>query len=208
MSRRKKARRRKDYSINQLINYAVIIFVFSIVGFFLKYKEKIVAYQFVALAIVLAIAVFVLIISFILKKRRVNYETDYFNEDKYLWTLRGMPHEEFEKQIAAMFTRLGYKAEHTGHSHDGGIDVIAKKDGEKYLIQCKHYLTKDKVGVEAVRAFRGVVAENNAKKGFFITTNKFTLEARKEFEDNPRVELVDDLDLVKHYYMPSLEKKG
>src|SRR3989338_2434313 len=44
-----------------------------------------------------------------------------------LYWLRGMQPSEFGKYVADLFTRLGYKAEVVGRSHDGGIDVIAEK---------------------------------------------------------------------------------
>jgi len=81
---------------------------------------------------------------------------------------------KFEDYIANLFGRLGYNAQAVGKSHDGGIDVIAKKDGIKHYIQCKKYITSQ-AGVGAVRDFYGALADHLTQgKGYFIITNKFT----------------------------------
>jgi restriction system protein len=119
-------------------------------------------------------------------------------------SLRGMKPDEFEEYIAELFSRLGFKAEAIGRSHDGGIDVIAEKDGIKHHIQCKKFITQE-VGVGAVRDFYGAIADHLAKgKGYFITTNKFTLEAEKFAEDKP-IELIDEQKLIKYIRLAEKE---
>jgi len=121
------------------------------------------------------------------------------DNDLIRW-LRGMKPDEFEEYIANLFTRLGYKAEKVGGSHDGGIDVVIKKDGETGYIQCKKFITKE-VPVGAVRDFYGAFVSHLASsKGYFISTNKFTLEAIKFAEDKP-IELVDQFKLIKYIKM-------
>lgn len=51
--------------------------------------------------------------------------------------LRAMNPTEFEIYIADLFQRLGYKTEAIGGSHDGGIDVVAEKDGIKHIFSVK-----------------------------------------------------------------------
>jgi len=93
-----------------------------------------------------------------------------------------------------------------GRSHDGGIDVIAEKDGKKNYIQCKKFITS-KVPVGAVRDFYGALADRVANgKGYFITTNKFTLEAEKFAEDKP-IELIDGFELVRYIRMAEKDTK-
>lgn len=188
--------RKKYYKSNDPISGLIFIFLLGIVGIIIKHKEQAKFYSY----IFLGLALIFFVVWFYLKKRNkmkiINYESD----DSLLYTLRGMPPKEFEKEIANMFSRLGYKTEHIGKSHDGGIDVIAKKDGDEYLIQCKKHLTSV-AGVQDVRAFNGVVSARLAKKGFFITTNGFTPEAEQEFKNNPRIELVDRFKLLEYYKM-------
>ncbi len=116
------------------------------------------------------------------------------DQEQIQW-LRGLKPTEFEEYIAHLFTRLGYKANAVGKSHDGGIDVIAAKNGITNYIQCKKYITS-KVPVSAVRDFYGALANKLANgKGYIITTNTFTLEAEKFAEDKP-IELIDGFELI------------
>lgn len=128
-------------------------------------------------------------------------EGDKWRSDRdFLQWLRGMKPYEFENYIADLFSRLGYKAEAVGQSHDGGIDVIADKDGIRNYIQCKKFITSE-VRVGDVRDFYGALADHLSNgKGYFITTNKFTLEAEKFAEDKP-IELVDGYKLIKYIKM-------
>jgi len=120
--------------------------------------------------------------------------------------LRGMKPDEFEEYIADLFSKLGYKTEVTGGAYDEGIDVIAEKDGIKHYVQCKKFITQE-VGVGAVRDFYGAIADRLANgKGYFITTNKFTLEAERFAEDKP-IELIDGFRLIEYIRLAEKEKK-
>jgi len=111
--------------------------------------------------------------------------------------LRTMSPGDFERYIADLFTRLGYRSAAVGGSHDGGVDVVIEKDGVKSYVQCKKYITS-RVGVSEVRDFYGSLADRLAEgKGYFITTNSFTLEAEKFAEDKP-IELVDQHVLLRY----------
>ena len=127
------------------------------------------------------------------------------DRDLLTW-LRGMKPSEFENYIADLFSRLGYKARAVGQSHDGGVDVIAEKDGITNYIQCKKFITSA-VPVGAVRDFYGSLADHLANgQGYFITTNKFTLEARRFAEDKP-IELIDGFGLIRYIRMAKKDEK-
>lgn len=145
-----------------------------------------------------------IVIPKIIKKWKTNrkfkngekYRSD---EDLIRW-LRGMKPDEFEEYIANLFNQLGYKTEKVGGSYDGGIDVIIKKDEEVGYIQCKKFITRE-VPVGAVRDFYGAfIGKLATSKGYFISTNKFTLEAIRFAEDKP-IELVDHFKLIKYIKM-------
>lgn len=119
------------------------------------------------------------------------------NDRQLIKWLRSMKPDEFEDYIADLFRRMGYKTKVTGGSYDEGVDVVAEKDGIEYYIQCKKFITQN-VTVGAVRDFYGAIADHLAKgKGYFITTNKFTLEAESFAEDKP-IELIDSFKLIKY----------
>lgn len=131
------------------------------------------------------------------RKTRFKHVQGFLSDRELLLRLRDMHPGEFEEYIADLFSKLGYKTETVGGSHDEGIDVIAEKDGIKHYIQCKKFITQV-VSVGAVRDFYGAITDHLAKgKGYFITTNKFTLEAEKFAEDKP-IELIDGQKLIKY----------
>lgn len=114
-----------------------------------------------------------------------------------IW-LRGLSPKEFEEYISDLFLKMGYDTKVVGGSYDGGIDVIAEKNGIKHYIQCKKYFQSHKVGPGEVREFYGAIAHKLASgKGYFITTNIFTLAAERFAEDKP-IELIDGYKLVEY----------
>ena len=71
--------------------------------------------------------------------------------------------------------------------------------GLTMYFECKRY--KDPVGSEKMRNFRGAM-QGRANKGLFITTSKFTIEAKKEAtrEGTDLIDLLDGeqvIDLLK-----------
>lgn len=119
--------------------------------------------------------------------------------------LRGMEPSEFENYIADLFSRLGYNAKAVGGPRDGGIDVVIEKEGVKHYIQCKKFITSQ-VTVGDVRDFYGALVDHFADgKGYFITTNTFTLDAEKFVEDKP-IELVDGDKLIRYIKMAKKDK--
>ena len=128
-----------------------------------------------------------------------------FNSDKdILEKLRKLKPAEFEDYIAFLFSKLGFITEKVGGSYDGGIDVIATKDGAKHYIQCKKYISSQ-VGVGAIRDFYGALTDKTAdEKGYFITTNKFTLEAEK-FAETKLIELIDGYKLLQYIKMAKMD---
>lgn len=102
----------------------------------------------------------------------------------------GLGWREFEHLIGEAFRRKGYSITETGgKGADGGIDLILRKGGEKYLVQCKHWRSM-KVGVPVVREFFGAMAVEGAAGGFVVTSGQFTAEA-KTFAEGRNIELVD-----------------
>ena len=102
---------------------------------------------------------------------------------------------EFEGLIRTMLERMGFSAQTTKASGDGGVDVVAELDrpitGGRYLIQCKRLSADSPVAAPTVREFYGaVVADTRAVKGILITTSGFTEQA-KEFANKVGLELID-----------------
>jgi tetratricopeptide (TPR) repeat protein len=102
---------------------------------------------------------------------------------------------EFEGLITQLLERMGFRAEMTKASGDGGVDIVATLDqpvsGGRYLIQCKRYAPDSLVGAATVREFYGALtADQRAVKGILITTSRFTAQA-KEFASPLPMELIE-----------------
>lgn len=151
--------------------------------------------------------VIIIIIAIWRRKIRFKGVQGFLSDRELLLKLRGMNPKEFEEYIADLFSKLGYKTEVVGGGYDRGVDVIASKDGLKHYIQCKKYITSV-VGVNEVRDFYGAVADHLAQaKGYFISTNKFTLEAEKFAEDKP-IELIDGQRLIEYIRLTEKESSS
>ncbi|MGA8147492.1 MAG: restriction endonuclease [Gallionellaceae bacterium] len=104
--------------------------------------------------------------------------------------LNGMPWQEFEMLVGEAFRRRGYTVTETGgRGADGGVDLILRKDGEKFLVQCKQWKAY-KVGVTIIRELYGVMAADGAAGGFVVTSGDFTQEAIS-FAEGRNIDLID-----------------
>lgn len=84
---------------------------------------------------------------------------------------------------------MSNSGENDGAGPDGGIDLVLRKGGEKYLVQCKQWRAF-KVGVPVVRELYGVMAAKGAAGGFVVTSGRFTKEA-EDFASGRNVKLLD-----------------
>ena len=92
---------------------------------------------------------------------------------------------QFEEVVAEIFRDQGFEVELTKRTRDGGKDIIALSKDKlgfttKYIIECKHYSEKNKVGVDVVRGLYGVKnSRSGGNIGIIVTTSTFTSDARK-----------------------------
>lgn len=107
--------------------------------------------------------------------------------------LDGINWRDFELLVGEHFRRQGFAVEETAGGADGGIDLIAMKNGEKYLIQCKQWKAY-KVGVKVVRELLGVMVGDAATGGFVVTSGTFTRDAVIFAKDN-NITLLDGKSL-------------
>ncbi|MDQ2736509.1 MAG: restriction endonuclease [Pseudomonadota bacterium] len=104
--------------------------------------------------------------------------------------LHEMSWAEFELLVGEAFRLQGYVvAETGGGGADGGVDLILRKDKEKFLVQCKQWKAF-KVGVTVVRELYGVMASQGVAGGFVVTSGTFTDEA-SVFADGKNVKLLN-----------------
>lgn len=193
--------RRKRYSVEDSLENifatAATFLVIGLLAWIYTHPRESMIYAGIAFGILIAGG-----IGYVFWRRKHNPGSLEMDEEKILYMLKGMTPARFEVEMANMFTALGYRTELTGGSGDGGIDVVAEKNGKRYFIQCKKFITRE-VTPHDVRDFLGAITNvnNPAERGFFITTNKFTIAAERAAEGNARIELIDGRELVRYYKM-------
>ncbi len=118
------------------------------------------------------------------------------HKEELLSILQALPPDGFERLCQRLLRASGFsKVVVTGKSGDGGIDgegilEINPLVSLKVIFQAKRY--KGAVSSSQIRDFRGAM-QGRAEKGIFITTGRFTQEAKNEAlrEGAPPIELVD-----------------
>ncbi len=110
-------------------------------------------------------------------------------------SLGNMSWQDFEYLVGEYFRRRQFSVEETKSGADGGVDLIATKGMEKYLIQCKHWKAY-KVGVNVVRELLGVMVGVGATGGFVVTSGEFTKDAI-DFAKGNNILILDGKELLK-----------
>lgn len=113
--------------------------------------------------------------------------------------------EHFEHFIAHLLRKMDVEdVEHTGASHDGGVDVMGNyrrtnamgPARERWVVQCKRWATKP-VDLPDVEKLIATSRERNAKHAIMITTSDFTARARAFAKENDSaVELISGTKLL------------
>lgn len=102
-----------------------------------------------------------------------NLFVKYGGADAALLDIDLMDGIKFEQWCADALTRLGFRdVERTPASRDHGVDILAKKDGVKYAIQCKRY-TSD-LGSKPIQEVHAGKALYHCHVGVVITNQHFT----------------------------------
>jgi restriction system protein len=106
-----------------------------------------------------------------------------------------MSWQDFELLVAEGFRLQGFAvAEKGGASADGGVDMELTKDGEKWLVQAKHWRARQ-VPVEVVRELAGVMPFRRAVGAYVVTSGRFTAPAQ-EFANGRGIKLVNGSKLA------------
>lgn len=100
--------------------------------------------------------------------------------------------KEFEFEVRQLLQLMGFNAEVTGYSQDGGVDLLAFNPtpltGGKCVVQCK--AQRAPVGEPVLRDLFGTMYAQGANKGILITTSTFTAAALRFAQGKP-LELID-----------------
>jgi len=136
-------------------------------------------------------------------------------EQEVLSQLRAMNPASFERFVVHLLGAMGYGVgEVTGRSGDGGIDGVIYEDKlklDRIYLQAKRW-TDTPVGGPDINGFLGALAKHGANRGVFVTTSRFTQDARNAVElPHLRLVLIDGEELahlaVEHNVGVSIKRK-
>jgi hypothetical protein len=109
-------------------------------------------------------------------------------------TLDGLEPEAFELLLGEIFRRQGYAVEMSGGlGADGGNDLSLRKGEQHILVQCRHW-SSYKVSAPSIQEFYGTIMAAGAAQGIFVTSGRYTREARALAEEKP-IQLIDRVEL-------------
>lgn len=109
--------------------------------------------------------------------------------------------DEFEILVTELLTTLGFEAEKTGKTGDGGVDVQGTLAVYNFAtvdlyVQVKRYKPSSKINFKTIREMRAAVPEK--VQAAFVTTGGYDSKARQEAEriGFKRIGLIDGDQLV------------
>lgn len=108
--------------------------------------------------------------------------------------LRSLGGDEFEREVASLYTRLGYATSLTSGSGDGGIDIIMHKDGKTIIVQCKAH--KKPAGPHVIRDLYGTLVNSKADAAILASLAGCTSGVREFIKDKP-ITLICEDDLIR-----------
>ena len=105
---------------------------------------------------------------------------------------------EFERLTALALRATGYRVREnagTTAKADGGVDLVARRGGKRYLVQCKHL--RSPVSVKVVRELYGEMAARDADGCIVASSGPFGKPAREWAAGRRRVQLLDGSALAR-----------
>lgn len=117
---------------------------------------------------------------------RVYGELNNVLKDELLTRIHEKSPDFFEKMVVELMEKMGYgRGQITQKSRDEGIDGMVYQDKlgfDVIYIQAKRYDLEKTVGRPELQKFGGAIPEKNVK-GLFVTTGRFSQDARKYAND-------------------------
>lgn len=91
----------------------------------------------------------------------------------------------FEAFIGNLFRKMGYTVEDLPYVGDYGADLLAKRNEETIVIQCKKNSPGNNVGAPEVQKTAGAILKYKAAKAVVVTTSDFTVRAVEQARGTP-----------------------
>lgn len=89
---------------------------------------------------------------------------------------------QLESIVAEVFSGLGFEAELTPPSKDGGKDIVVTYKNNRYLIEIKHWKAPNKVGSNELSDFLQVVVNEKSEGGLFLSTSGYCSNAFEQLK--------------------------
>ncbi len=138
------------------------------------YGSAIRALAYAGQVIVPVVALVAALMSFIGRRKRRELFLHATEGGAPAAAIDAMSWRDFELLIAEGFRLQGFTvAEKGGAGADGGVDMEIMKDGERWLVQAKHWRARQ-VPVEVVRELAGVMPFRRAVGAYVVTSGRFT----------------------------------
>jgi hypothetical protein len=118
-----------------------------------------------------------------------------WTEAEIIECLRKIDWYQFEKLNAAILGKEGWVVERKGGANpDGGVDLVAVKDGVRMLVQCKHWRSW-KIQLKVVNEMLGSMTHFGVTAGAIHTLTGWTGPAA-EYAAEHRISLCNEIDLA------------
>ncbi len=176
---------------NEILFLAMMIGVVILFGNILSNKQDILD---ITSAILLIIVVFVVIFGAIWYLRRKKHA-----KIRAALLAAGTSNpmqlspEQYEQFCAVLLQNSGWNASLTKKTGDFGADILAEKNGQKIVVQCKQW--SKSVGIKAVQEAHTALSHYRAHIAIVVTTTGYTSAAR-ELAQNAGVRLLSHVDLL------------
>jgi restriction system protein len=113
---------------------------------------------------------------------------------------------DFERHVMSFFQGNGMLAWVTKKSNDAGVDGFARHSDGLIIVQCKRYAPGNPVGRPLVQQFKGVFEENEAWRGYIVTTSYFTVDAKESAGKNDKL-ILADMDTLIEWHLKDFSIK-
>lgn len=128
-------------------------------------------------------------------------------EADLLERIRTVHPTQFEQIVVDLLIAMGFgggdpqMGQRLGRSGDGGIDGVIQEDAlglDAVYVQAKRYQDGNTIGAPVLQAFVGSLVGNRANKGVFVTSSKFSAQAKVYVSTiQHRVVLIDGEELTR-----------
>lgn len=115
--------------------------------------------------------------------------------------LRSISPHDFERFVAELWERQGWRAEVSPEGADRGVDIQAWRDDglveQKLAIQAKRYTPPNKVGRPEVQQYHALKQQDRSVDAVVVVTTGTFTDPAEEWADTHNIKLVDIDDLLR-----------